>query len=145
MSKFFINEGIIEVPKSYDDQTVNIITDTSSPLKPNISITRDYKFLGQEYDAYIEAQIAELKKEVTGFKLLSKKKFKWYDQDLPLLNFAWRTEGITYYQIAAMFPMDNTLCIHFVVTLVNRPWTGKLLEEYEKILTSFRKHEKQEG
>ncbi len=141
MNKFFINEGTINAPKSYDDQTVNIITDTSSPFKPNISITRDYKFLGQEYEAYVESQMANLKKEVAGFKLIDKKTFTWYGQKIPLHRFAWRAEGVTYYQIAVMYPMNDTLCIHVVITLINRPWAKKLLEEYEKIITSFQKHE----
>ena len=71
---FVFNEGTMDVPHGWRDQTINVVS-SSGPLEPGLtlSITRDDIPWGMAFNEYVEDQVNQVSDALTDFKLLARK------------------------------------------------------------------------
>jgi len=63
-------EGSIGLPQGFDDRTTNVFVPADPQHAPNLSITRDRLNEGESLPAYVDRQLALLKRRLPGHKLL---------------------------------------------------------------------------
>lgn len=71
---FVFNEGSIDLPESWQDQTVNLVS-SGGPMEPGltISITRDTIPWGMGFAEYVDDQISQIEGTLADFRLLGRK------------------------------------------------------------------------
>lgn len=71
---YHFNEGSLDLPESWIDQTINIVSSSGS-LEPGLTITmtRDAIPWGMGFSEYVEDQIAQVTEALTDFALLGRK------------------------------------------------------------------------
>ncbi|AGT10004.1 DUF1795 domain-containing protein [Paracoccus aminophilus] len=71
---FVFNEGTLDLPDSWKDQTINVISSTAA-MEPGltVSITRDTLPWGMGFSEYVEDQIKQIEDALDEFKLMGRK------------------------------------------------------------------------
>jgi hypothetical protein len=66
-------EGSITLPAGYEDRTNNLLVPANTQTQANLSIARDTMKPGETLPAYIDRQIASLKSQLPGHKVIARK------------------------------------------------------------------------
>lgn len=71
---YHFNEGSLDLPESWNDQTINIVS-SAGPMEVGLTITmtRDQIPWGMEFDEYVEDQISQVTEALTDFTLLGRR------------------------------------------------------------------------
>lgn len=71
---FVFNEGSLDLPDTWQDQTVNLVSSPGS-LEPGltISITRDTMPWGMGFAEYVDDQVSQIEGTLADFRLLGRK------------------------------------------------------------------------
>jgi hypothetical protein len=67
-----LDEGSVALPQGFDDRTTNLFVPADPQNEPNLGISRDWLTEGESLAAYVDRQLALLKRRLPGHKTLSR-------------------------------------------------------------------------
>ena len=97
---YYINEGRIDLPAEWKDQSVNIISSTGS-AEPGLtfSITRDDVPWGMEFSEYVSGEVDKAKEALTEFTVLDQKALHISGRDAVEVECTWKAKQGPMHQI----------------------------------------------
>lgn len=69
--RIILHEGSVVLPQRFEDRTTNVFVPKDPQTEPNLSISRDWLNEGESLVAYVDRQLAVLKRRLPGHKALS--------------------------------------------------------------------------
>ena len=136
MQKYTLNEGTLELPDEWIDQTMNIFPSSSStPADFSVVITRDVPFAGESLNDYFERQIKQLPDALPGFKEIRRGKLKVDGRDAVDIEYEWIGQGKKMHirQVGTIF---NGVVMNLTATAMAALFP-KHASEFDKILNSI--------
>lgn len=96
-----INEGTIDLPDSWKDQSINIIASSGSASVPGLSftITRDDVPWGMKFADYVDSEIEKAAGALTDFAILSKSALTVDGRDAVEIECTWKAKQGKMHQI----------------------------------------------
>ena len=137
MGVYQMNEAIFEVPRQWEDRSVNVFS-YQGPVPGNFAfvITRDLMEENQSEDTYIESQLAQLAKTLPQFRLLAQREVT-VDHSFGLeTEFTWISNGLLMIQ-RQTYLFRGTGVIILTATASNR-FTDENEYDLRIMMKSFR-------
>ncbi|RNF34515.1 DUF1795 domain-containing protein [Paracoccus methylarcula] len=105
---FLMNDCSIDLPKDWNDQSMNIIS-SNSPMAPGLTmtVTRDDLPFGMSFEEYLENQFDEVSKSMIDFTLIGRRTVKLDGVDAAEIECSWLAKDIRLHQIIYMTPTPN--------------------------------------
>ncbi|MFE8115714.1 DcrB-related protein [Brenneria goodwinii] len=102
------SEGQIRVPEGYQDNTVNVFV-SSHENAPSFNISRDLLVEGETLPAYIDRQLGQLEKHLSGWKLLAREAAELGQHVLSgeHVRASYLRDGRRIWQDQAVFSLDD--------------------------------------
>lgn len=72
LARVRFHEGSIPLPAGFEDRTTNLFVPPNTHQAPSLSIARDWMHDLETLSDYFERQLGRLKKQIAGYRLLSK-------------------------------------------------------------------------
>ncbi|NJM31996.1 MAG: DUF1795 domain-containing protein [Limnobacter sp.] len=129
-----LNEGLLELPESWQDESLNVI---KSPVKDgiNLVVSREQIPSGKTREAYLNEQVQAIRSELTGY---AEKQFTTLEiegQACPLLSYQWDSPDGPMHQINMMWARLPQL-LSFTFTRA-KPFTQEQTEQCIATLRAF--------
>jgi hypothetical protein len=137
MQKYQLNEGTLELPDMWVDQTMNIFpSSASTPADFSVVITRDNPFANESLEEYFERQIKQLPDALPGFKEIRRGKLKVDGKDAVDIEYQWIGQGKKMH-IRQVGTIVNDAVMNITATAM-APHFPKHAPEFDKILNSIK-------
>lgn len=110
---YVFNEGTIDLPDSWKDQTINIVS-SGGPLEQGLTITmtRDTIPWGMEFSEYVEDQIKQLDDALNDLKIRGRKPTKLGKAEAFELECDWKArQGHMHQIITSVALPDNKVIV----------------------------------
>jgi len=65
-------EGSMMLPAGYEDRSTNLLVPANTQTQPNLSVARDWLKPGETLAAYVDRQVALLKSQLAGHKVIAR-------------------------------------------------------------------------
>jgi len=136
MQPLVMAEGTIAVPEGYADRTTQVLAPETDRL-PSLTIARDRMQAGEGLDAYVERQIALMKKRYSGYTLVQRQAAVLGDGQSTIdglyIDAIQTPNGRRIYQRQAVFEVQPGLVLVLTAAssrpfddVINRLWAGWL-------------------
>ncbi len=66
-------EGSVLLPAGYEDRSTNLFVPANTQVQPNLNVARDWMKNGETLGAYLERQIALLKSQLAGHRVIDRR------------------------------------------------------------------------
>ena len=119
MPVFRFNEGDMEVPKGWEDKTVNGLSFPVGSKQPSASftITRDTLKGGQTLAEYVDKQLVDMAKSCPRFELLKRNDVTVDEESAIQVEFTWKTpDGLIVHQQQTVFPLPSRVVLTLTAT-----------------------------
>lgn len=132
-----IGEGIVELPSTWHNCSVNIFT-AEEPGKagPSLTVNRDRLRPGLEFGEYVRDQLAKLEKQLTDLRFEDRRELTVSDRPARLFEFTWLSPdgGRTHQMLLCV--LDGAKIINLVASY-GRLMDDPLRQQMLFALTSF--------
>lgn len=137
MQKYKLNEGTLEMPDEWVDQTINVFPSSSSnPAEFSVVITRDNPLANESLKEYFDRQIKQLPTSLPGFKEIRRGELKLDGKDAVDIEYNWIGKGKKMH-MRQVGTLHNKVILNITATAV-APHYPKYSAEFDKILNSFK-------
>ena len=137
MQEYRLNEGTLEMPDEWVDQTMNIFPSSSAtPADFSVVITRDPALANESLEQYFERQIKQLPDALPGFKEIRRGELKVDDKDAVDIEYNWIGQGKKMHIRQVGLMLDGVV-MNITATAV-APHFPKYSADFDKILQSIK-------
>jgi hypothetical protein len=106
-----LHEGSIGLPHGFEDRTVNIFVPANTQVQPNLSIARDWLREDETLSSYVDRQLATLRSQFAGHKLIDRLPCTLGSGDKVLqgerIDDSYKNGKLTIYKRQAAFLVDS--------------------------------------
>lgn len=126
---YIFNEGSIDLPNDWKDQTINIVS-SASAMQPGltVSITRDTLPWGMGFAEYVEDQIGQIKDGLTDFKLLGKRNVVISRAAACEIECTWQSKQGAMHQIITTIQLEDNKALIVTASLPGKMSDSQLIE-----------------
>lgn len=137
MQTYTLNEGTLELPDEWVDQTMNIFpSSASTPADFSVVITRDTPLANETLKKYFERQIKQLPDALPGFKETRRGELKVDGRDAVDIEYDWIGQGKKMHIRQVGLMLDGVV-MNITATAV-APHFPKHSADFDKILQSIK-------
>jgi hypothetical protein len=132
-----INEGSLELPDGYVDQTINVFPNSSaSPADFSIVVSRDTPLAGENLQGYFERQMKQLPNSLPGLKVVRRAQITVGDQPAFEVEYTWVSKGMKMHQRQATLMVGGRI-LNVTASALDNSF-HKFAAQFDEILSSFK-------
>ena len=134
---FIFNEGTIDLPPDWKDQTINIVS-SASAMQPGltVSITRDTLPWGMGFTEYVDDQIGQVADGLNEFKLLGKRNLVISRAAACEIECSWQSKQGAMHQVITTVQLEDNKAIIVTASLPGK-MTDSQLTEVRRIVSTL--------
>lgn len=134
---YVFNEGTIDLPADWKDQTINIVS-SASAMQPGltVSITRDSLPWGMGFTEYVDDQITQVEDGLEEFKLLGKRNLVLSRAAAYEIECAWQSKQGPMHQVITTVQLEDNKAIIVTASLPGK-MTDSQLAEVRRIVSTL--------
>lgn len=137
MGNYRFNEGSLELPEGYVDQTINVFPNSSSsPADFSVVVSRDSPLAGENLQAYFERQMKQLPNTLPGLKVLRRGQITVGGEPAMEVEYTWVSKGMKMHQRQATL-MAGGRILNVTASALDNSF-HKFATQFEEILDSFK-------
>lgn len=136
MGTYRINEGSLELPEGYVDQTLNVFPNSSAvPADFSVVVSRDAPLAGESLQAYFERQMKQLPNSLPGLKVLRRGEMTVGGRPAMEVEYTWVSKGMKMHQRQATLMVGGRV-LNVTASALDNSFQ-KFAAQFDDILNSF--------
>ena len=134
---FIFDEGSIEIPKQWKDETINVLSSSSDGAAGfTLVINRDELPWGMTFLEYVEQEFSKISESLTDFKEILKKDYELVGNPAQIIEYKWKSQQGPTHQFVVMTALKNKVLI-FTASSPNK-MSDNQKQQFQKIIQSFK-------
>jgi len=134
---FVFDEGSIEIPKQWKDETINVFSASSDgPLGFTLVINRDELPWGMIFPEYVEQEVSKIGDTLTDYKEIMKKEYTLVDNPAHIIEYKWQSEQGPIHQFVVMTAIDKKVLIFTASS--PKQISDSQKKQFQSIIQSFK-------
>jgi len=134
---FVFDEGSIEIPKQWKDETINVLSASSDgSLGFTLVINRDELPWGMTFPEYVEQEVSKIGETLTDYKEVMKKEYTLEENPAYIIEYKWRSEQGPIHQFVVMTVIKKKVLIF--TASAPKKMSDNQKQQFQKIVQSFK-------